>query len=143
MSQFLDDIEKNIIQMRRARIQFCQVRKQATLHQRKDFDEWRISAQAVQLIQSQLKKLGGICPVCQRSLNEYQATIDHLEPLSRTYHKAMDEENFLVMCGTCNKEKFNYPFAQWRLSLSDEQRMSIDYAICLIHGEARLHKLIR
>lgn len=142
MSDFEKIIESNIIKMRRARISYCRTRRDANQHQRQEFEEWRFSDEACQLVKEQLKKLGYICPVCLRDLDEDKATIDHLDPLSRAYSRAMDKDNFLVMCGRCNKNKYDQPFKFWRVSLTPQQRTSLDYAIRLIHGEARLNELI-
>ncbi|MBE9116607.1 HNH endonuclease [Lusitaniella coriacea LEGE 07157] len=142
MTSFLEKIESNIREMRRVRIEFCRKRRQASEYQRQEFNVWRSSSEAYDLIVFQLEKLGYICPICQQDLNETNATIDHLFPLSRAYHKAMDTSNFLVMCHRCNKKKYNTPFQQWRGQLARYQKNSLDYAIQLIHGKTKLQELI-
>ncbi|AFY78629.1 MAG: HNH endonuclease [Hydrococcus sp. C42_A2020_068] len=114
--------------------------RDCTQHQRALFEQWRDSEDGKKFKQQQLEKLGYICPVCGEDTKF--GTIDHLEPLSYHYTKALDTSNLLVMCWDCNYNKKTTPFKQWRTSLPAIHRPSLDYAIALIHGKSTLQKLL-
>lgn len=102
----------------------------------------RQAGQYNEIVTEQLAKLDYCCPVCAKDLKERAATIDHIEPKSKYFHKATDESNFLVMCYPCNQNKSDRQFKEWRAKQIPASRNSIDYAIRLIHGQAKLESLI-
>ncbi len=107
------------------------------------YQKWRFDPEGgLKLVREQLEKLDYKCPVCQDSLTEKSATIDHLHPKSKYLGAAVDLNNMLIMCHSCNSAKNNQEFEVWYLKLPIVWRDRLDKAITEIHGMAKLTKLL-
>ena len=108
------------------------------------YELWRVNPDGgLKLIKEQLGKLAYKCPVCNELLSDTSATIDHLLPKSKYLGLAMDTNNMLVMCNSCNATKNNQEFKQWYSEMSLERQGRLCQAIQEIHGTNKLSELIQ
>lgn len=107
------------------------------------YQKWRFDPQGgLKLVKQQLKKLDYKCPVCHVPLSETSATVDHLRPKSKYLGAAVDNNNMLIMCHSCNSAKNNQDFEAWYLKLPNVWRDRLDQAIREIHGTVKLLELL-
>ena len=107
------------------------------------YQKWRFDPEGgLKLVQEQLKKSDYKCPVCQDSLTEKSATIDHLHPKSKYLGAAVDLNNMLVMCHSCNSAKNNQEFEAWYSKLPSVWKNRLNRAIEDIHGTVKLIELL-
>lgn len=59
-----------------------------------------------------LFKQSNRCHYCDLELDYYEATIDHVIPLSRGGSDLI--ENKVIACGVCNQEKGNLLVSEWK-----------------------------
>lgn len=109
---------------------------------REQYQDWRQTPEARQLIVKQLQTLGNICPICHRDLEVRTSTIDHLESKRNHISKTLNQDNMLIMCWGCNAQKGTQPFPKWRHQLHPTRQQTLDYAITQIHGKTRLLELL-
>lgn len=104
---------------------------------------WRFDPDGgIKLVKEQLKKLDGKCPVCHAPLTEKSATVDHLRPKSKYLGAAVDLNNMLIMCHSCNSAKNNQEFEAWYCKLPLVWKDRLDWAIEEIHGTVKLIELL-
>lgn len=53
-----------------------------------------------------LAETGGCCIYCGRPISEYNATLDHIIPMSRGGYS--EDENLVVCCKECNYRKYTF-----------------------------------
>jgi 5-methylcytosine-specific restriction endonuclease McrA len=62
-----------------------------------------------------LAKYGGKCQCCgTRPAYRHQVHVDHIKPISKFPHLALDEDNLQVLCSECNLGKSNIDYTDWR-----------------------------
>ncbi len=71
--------------------------------------EWR------QIRYGALEKAKGQCQCCgARGGGDTVLHVDHIEPLSKAWHRRLDPANLQVLCQTCNEGKGNRFSTDWR-----------------------------
>ncbi|MBE9047321.1 HNH endonuclease [Pleurocapsales cyanobacterium LEGE 10410] len=104
---------------------------------------WRLSPEGgIRFVKQQLEILHHKCPVCHNPLTEKSATVDHLRPKSKYLGMAVDENNMLILCHSCNAAKNNQEFEDWYSKLPLVWQERIDKAITEIHGTIKLLELV-
>lgn len=69
-----------------------------------------------------LKRSSGRCECCGRSPKEGAIlNIDHIKPLRKFPHLALDINNLQVLCATCNHGKGSWDSTDWRVPQSEEK----------------------
>lgn len=62
-----------------------------------------------------LVKYGGRCMCCGVSAQDgARINIDHIEPVSKAWHRRLDPTNLQVLCGSCNAGKGGRDQTDWR-----------------------------
>ena len=107
------------------------------------YQKWRFDSDGgLKLVKEQLKQLKYRCPVCYAPLSEKSATVDHLRPKSKYLGAAVDSNNMLVMCHSCNAAKNNQEFEAWYSKLPTLWKDRLKQAISEIHGTVKLFELL-
>lgn len=107
------------------------------------YEKWRLSPEGgIKFVKKQLAILHYKCPVCHNPLTEKSTTIDHLHPKSKYLGMAVDENNMLILCNSCNAAKNNQEFEAWYSKLPLVWQERIDQAIIEIHGTVKLAELL-
>jgi 5-methylcytosine-specific restriction endonuclease McrA len=73
---------------------------------RQQFNNWRASDEGKNWKQQQFKVTGGLCPGCSRIFPVVSCFhIDHIQPLSKHPHLAIELNNLRLLCAGCNLTK--------------------------------------
>jgi len=74
---------------------------------RTQFNRWRDSEEGKLWKQKQYQTQHGCCANCQEPIQLKGSHIDHISPLSRFPHLALDTQNLRITCPDCNRAKSN------------------------------------
>jgi hypothetical protein len=74
--------------------------------------EWRALRYEV------LKERGARCELCGATANDSRIEVDHIKPLSKSWHLRLDKANLQILCRDCNRGKGNQHFDDFRARTS-------------------------
>ncbi len=74
---------------------------------RAEFIRWRDSEEGQSWKQNKYQTQGECCAICKISIQLKGSHIDHIKPLSRFPHLALDTQNMQITCPECNTSKNN------------------------------------
>lgn len=90
-----------------ARLKNVAVEINARYEPRAEFNRWRNSQDGQLWKQQQYQAQKGRCAICQQFIQLKGSHIDHIKPLSRYPHLALDARNLQIACPECNASKNN------------------------------------
>lgn len=110
MADNLDSLNAIAREARQINSEFHRIAKEAYLFTRSQYadpkyEAFRDSDEGRAWKQQRLAECNHRCPICTKSINDYNANIDHKHP--RRYYPwlAWDVSNLWVICRTCNERK--------------------------------------
>lgn len=74
---------------------------------RTEFIRWRDSKEGQSWKQNKYQNQDRCCAICRISIQLKGSHIDHVKPLSRSPHLALDTQNMQITCPECNTFKTN------------------------------------